>query len=203
MAIVLGKARYREAVGGRDSMEHALAWQGNASTLYGLNMVYARPQIATATVTSQAKTVAAVDFVVGGRLFNKAATDNFWTLAGATVAISSWQKYILLVDDTGAASVQEATQSTVSAAAVSFGNITAQAKAQPQNPWAPIITVLVASKAIFGVLTVATNASTTFVPGTTLLGAAGITATFIDGIDPLLLPLVYDQSGTLLIGRDI
>lgn len=203
MAVTLGKARYREAVGGRDSMEHALAWQGNAGTLYGLNMVYARPQIATATVTSKAKTVAAVDFVVGGQLFNKAATDNFWTLAGTTVAISSWQKYLLCVDDAGTATVVECTQSTLSAAAVGFGNIAAQAKAQPINPWSPIITVLAASRCIFGVLTVATDSTHTFIPGTTLLGAAGITATFIDGIDPLLLPLVYDQSGTLLIGRDI
>jgi hypothetical protein len=37
--------------------------------------------------------------------------------------------------------------------------------------------------AIVGVLTVATDSTHTFTPGTTLLGAAGITATYIDGID--------------------
>lgn len=204
MTVTLGKARYREGIGGRDSMEHALAWQGNAGTLYGLNMVYARPQIAQGTTATKAKTVAAADFVVGGRLFNKGATDDFWTIpAGITVAASSWQKYILMVDDAGVATVQEATQSTVSAAAVSFGNIATAAKAFPQNAWAPIITLLAASRAIFGVATVATDSTHTFIPGTTAFNATGITTTFIDGIDPLLLPLVYDQSGVLLVGRDI
>lgn len=198
MAVVLGKAVYREAIIGRDGMERALAWQGNAGSLYGLNMVYARPIVATGTTTSKVKTTAAADFVVGGTIFNKAATDDFWTLSGAVVAISSWQKYILCVDDGGVATALEATQSNVSAAAVTFGNIAAAAKAFPQNPWAPLITILSASRCVFGVLTVATNASTTFTPGTTLLGAAGITATYINGLDPLLLPLVYGDRNQLL-----
>lgn len=203
MTVTLGIARYKEAIEGRDSMGRALAWQGNAGTLYGLNMVYARPQIARGTTAAKVKTVAAVDFVVGGTLFNKGATDDFWTLSGTTVAASSWQKYVLLVSDAGSASIQEATQSTVSAAAVSFGNITASAKAFPANPWAPIISMLASSKAIFGVLTIATDSTHTFIPGTTALNATGITATFVDGIDPLLLPLVYNETGTMLLGRDI
>lgn len=203
MTVTLGQAKYREAIIGRDGMERALAWQGNAGALYALNMVYARPIVATATVTSQVKTTNTVDFVIGGRLFNKAATDNFWTLSGAVVAVSSFQKYLLCVDDAGVATAVECTPSTVNAAGVTFGNIAAAAKANPQNPWAPLITVLAASRCIFGVLNVATNASTTFTPGTTLLGAAGITSTFIDGIDPLLSPLLYTEKGTLLVGRDI
>lgn len=203
MTVTLGKARYREEIIGRDAMERALAWQGNAGALYGLNMVYARPIVATATVTSKVKTTAAVDFVVGGTLFNKAATDNLWTLSGAVVPVSSWQKYLLCVDDAGTATAVECAASSVSAAAVGFGNITPAAKAFPQNPWAALISVLAASRCIFGVLTVATNGSTTFTPGTTLLGAAGITATYIDGLDPLLLPLVYNENGSLLLGRDI
>ena len=202
MAITLSFAKFKEALGGRDSLERASMWQGNAGTLYGLNSVYAAPGCATATVTSQVKTTASAQYTVGGRIFTKAATDNFWTLSGTTVAVSSWQKYLLCVDDAGVASVVEGTQSTVSAAGVTWGNVSAAAKAFPQNPWAPLITVLSASRCIFGVLTVATNASTQFVPGTTLLGAAGITATFIDGIDASLSPLMANESG-LIIGQKI
>jgi hypothetical protein len=201
MAITLSTAKYREAASGRDSLERASLWQGNAGTIFGLNCVYGAPAVATATVTSQVKTTAASQYSVGGRIFTKGATDNFWTLAGTTVALNSWQKYLLCVDDAGVATVVEGTQSTVSAAGVTWGNVSPAAKAFNQNPWAPLITVLSASRCIFGVLTVATTTGT-FIPGTTLLGAAGITATFIDGIDASLSPLMANESG-LLIGQKI
>jgi hypothetical protein len=103
----------------------------------------------------------------------------------------------------------EGTQSTVSAATVSWGNIPlvgnagfGQAVTNPKNLWQPLISVLNGSRAIFAVLTVATNASTTFVPGTTLLGAAGITATYQDGIDPTLFPILANESG-LIVGLSV
>lgn len=206
MAITLGKAFYKELIVGRDSMERALAWQSNASTLYGLNMVYAKPSIAQATTTTKAKTTAAANYVVGGNLFNLAISDNFWTLGVAgsntTVAANSFQKYFLMVTDAGVASVQEATQSTASLAQVSFGNIAAAAGANPKNPWAPLIAMLNGSQAIFGYISVSTGAST-FVPGTTALATGGgTTVTFTDGIDPLLLPLVYNER-SLLLGQQI
>jgi lysophospholipase L1-like esterase len=125
---------------------------------------FGRAACAIATVTSQAKTTNQVDYAISGQVFRLAASDNFWTLTGSVVAISSWQKYLLMVDGSGVATVQAGLASTVSAAAVTL----------PAPP---------AGKAIIGVLTVATNGATTFTPGTTLLGAAGITATFIDGLD--------------------
>jgi hypothetical protein len=133
------------------------------------NSVAGKASVATGTTTSKVKTTNQTDFFVNGSVFRKAATDDFWTLTGAVLAISSWRKYLLCVDNTGAASVvQSTTDSTVSAAAV-------QLPALPAN------------KCVFGVLTVATNGATTFTPGTTLLGAAGITATYVDGLDPLYL----------------
>jgi len=126
---------------------------------------------ATATVTSQVKTVNTLTYLIDGAYKTKAATDNFWTLAGATVPVASFQKYYLLIDGSGAASVVQGVPSTVSAAAVVL-------------PFPP------QSKAIVGVLTIATDATHTFIPGTTLLGAAGITATFNDGFDPSTLSLV-------------
>jgi hypothetical protein len=205
MTISLTSARFREA-SGRDGLERASLWQGNAGTAFGLNCAYSAAGCATATTTSKAKIVNTTAYTVGGRILSKGATDNFWTLGGAgsatTVAVGSWQKYLLCIDDAGAASVVEGTQSSVSAAAVSWVNVSPAAKAFTQNPWAPIITVLSASRAILGVLTVATDATHTFIPGTTLLGATGITATFIDGIDPSLMPMMANDSG-LLIGQSI
>ena len=203
MAIALGKAIYPErGIGGRDGMERAMAWQSNAGTLFGLNCAYSAAGAAQATTTTQAKIVNTTTYTIAGKILSKAATDNYWTLAGTTVAANSFQKYALLIDDTGAASVQEATQSTVSAAAVTWGNVTALAKAAPQNPYAPIISMLSGSKAILSILTIATATATTFVPGTTALNAAGITATFIDGIDPALMPVIYNER-SLLLGLSI
>ena len=124
--------------------------------------------------------------------YSKAATDNFWTLSGTTVAASSFQKYALLIDTAGAASIQEATQSIVSAAAVSWANVS------QLSPWAPFLTTVGSTKAIAGVLTIATDATHTFVPGTTLLGATGIMAMFADGIDQSLLPLMGNATGGIV-----
>lgn len=205
MAITLSLAKYKE-LGGRDSLERASIWQGNAGSIYGLNAVYAAAGAAQATTTTQAKTVNATAYTVGGRLFSKAATDNFWTLGSASsatvVAVNSWQKYLLCVDDTGAATVVEGTQSTVNAASVGWGNIAAAQGANPKNMWAALISVLNGSRCIFSVLTVATDATHTFTPGTTALNATGITSTFIDGIDSTLFPLMANESG-LLVGLKI
>lgn len=201
MTVALSSVRFRE-MAGRDSLERASLWQGNAGTIYGLNCAYAAAGAAQATTTSQAKIVNTTPYAIGGKLFSKSATDNFWTLAGTTVAANSWQKYLLCISDTGTASVVEGTQSTVSAAAVGWGNVTPAAKAFPQNPWAALVTVLSSSRCILSVLTIATDSSHTFVPGTTALNAAGITATFADGIDPTLFPLMANDTG-LLIGQYI
>lgn len=205
MTIVLGQQRYREQIIGRDSADRGFAWQSNASTLYGLSMVYSKPGIGQATTTTKARTTAAANFAVGGTLFNLASSDNFWTLGVAgsntTVAANSFQKYFFLVSDTGVAFVQEATQSSSSLANVTFANIAAAAGANPKNPYAPLITMLANSQALFGYMTVATGAST-FIPGTTVLATGGgTTITFIDGLDPLLLPLIYFERGPLLVGQ--
>lgn len=132
------------------------------------NSVAGKAGVATATVTSQVKTANQVDYFCSGSVFRKAATDNLWTLTGGVLAISSWRKYALILDSAGTATVVAGTDSTVSAAAAGL----------PALP---------AGKSCIGVLTVATNGATTFTPATTLLGAAGITATYVDGLDPLYL----------------
>jgi hypothetical protein len=123
------------------------------------------PGCTTATVTSQVKTANATVYLSAGVPKALGATDNFWTLTGAALAVSSFRRYLLLVDAAGVATVLASADSTVSAAACRWSS-------RPAN-----------GLAILGVLTVATDATHTFTPATTLLGAAGITATYIDGID--------------------
>lgn len=197
MAVAQVLARFRE-IDGRDSMGRASIWQGNAGTLFGNNVVYSDPVLAIATVTSQVKTTATAPYTVGGSLFSKVATDNLWTLGVAgsltTVAINSWQKYALCIDDVGVATVVEAKQSTVSAVAVTWENVTPLAGTFPKNQWAALCAILNASRCIFGVMTVQTTTGT-FIPGTTLLGAAGITTTFKGSIDPSLNPILANERG--------
>jgi hypothetical protein len=156
------------SIAARDELRQA----HNQLAILTANTAMTSAAIATATVTSQVKTTATLTYLIdGGFQTAITATDNFWTLAGTTVAVASWQKYLLFVNSAGAASVLQGTQSTVSAAAVGLPTM-------PQ------------SLSLVGVLTVATDATHTFVPGTTLLGATGITATYVNGVDPTLITVV-------------
>lgn len=132
------------------------------------HQVFTSGAIATATVTSQVKTVASAVYSCLTGIFTLGATDNFWTLGTATsntnVAIGGFQKYLLCVNAAGAASVIEGIQSLVSLAAVTFNK-------QPA-----------AGVTILGILHV-TNATNVFIPGTTLLGAAGVTAAYQNGVN--------------------
>lgn len=183
----LASNRFNNAA--RGALARAASELANANAALHLSYAVTAAGVATATVTSQVKIVNTLTFLINGKFFSKAATDNFWTLSGTTVAISSWQKYLLLIDASGVMSIQEGLQSNVSAAAVGWTNVTSL------SAWAPLLSVLNAGKAIVGVLTVATSSAATFVPGTTLLGAAGITATYQDGVDPSLLPLLANEQG--------
>lgn len=143
----------------------------NAHALITANACLTSAAVATATTTSQVKTTASMTYRIDGAFVTAlAATDNFWTLAGVTVPAASFQKYYLLVDSAGAASIAQGVPASTAAGVV--------------LPFPP------QSKCIAGVLTVATDATHTFTPGITLLGATGITATYVNGFDPSTLPLV-------------
>jgi hypothetical protein len=177
--------RYNNAA--RGSITRAAAELVNVNAALDLSTALSAAGIATATVTSQAKIVNTLNYTINGAFKTKAATDNFWTLSGTTVATGLTQKYALLIDAAGAASVQEATQA-LTAATVGWANVSSV------GPWAPLLSILNASKAVAGVLTVVT-VTNPFIPGTTLLGAAGVTATYQDGIDPTLFPLIGNEQG--------
>lgn len=175
----------------RDSMQRATAALANANTLVTLNRALTAAGAARGTTAAKAKTVNTTTFTIGGVFFSKAATDDFWTLAGTVVAASSWQKYLLLIDAALAASIQEGTQSLIAAANVGWANVSA-------GSWGPLITVLQAGKTIVATLTIATDATHTFTPGTTALNAAGITATFVDGYDVSLMPVIGNSQGAII-----
>ena len=199
MAVINVLARYRE-IDGRDSMGRASIWQGNAGTLFGNNVVYSDPVLAIATTATKIKTTVTAPYTVGGGLYSFAATDNVWTFGVAasltTVAINSFQKYAVCIDDVGVATVQEATPSTVSAIAVRWDNASALAGTFNKNPWGALTAILNASRCIFGVVTVATTTGT-FIPGTTAFNAAGITTTFRASIEPALNPVLANERGLI------
>lgn len=188
MALVT--ANYLKALA-RNDAARADAQMANAFGMFALSRATSDGGIGIGTTVAKARSNATITSLINGVFYSKGSTDDLWTLSGSVVAVSSWQKYLLLLDTSGNASVQEGVASTVSAADVKWTNIS------NISPWAPFLTVVGETKFIAGVLTVATNASTTFTPGTTGLDAAGITDTYIDGIDQSILPLLGNAQGTI------
>lgn len=178
----------------RGSEAEAAAQLANATAALAASMALGSAGIAIGTTTTKIKTATTVAYTVNGKVFSKAGTDDFWTLSGAVVPASSWAKYALLIDASAAASIQASRASGVSAAAVDWRNVSAI------SPWAPLLSILGGTKAILGVITVATDATHTFTPGTTALGATGITTTYVNGIDPSLLPLI-GTGASLVVGN--
>lgn len=176
----------------RGSLARASAELANSVGALALTRTLSSGAVAIGTTTTKVQSTATITGVVNGTFISKSATDDLWTLSGTVVAASSWQKYLLLLDASGTATIREATQSTISASAVSYANISGL------SAWAPLLTVLNAGTLIAGYLTVATDATHTFTPGTTALGAAGITTTYTNGIDPYLLLLLASQNGTVV-----
>jgi len=135
----------------------------------------APPVCATGTVTSQVRTTATSQFFLNGVPRSLTATDNLWTLTGANLAAGSVRRYQLLWDGTTATTVVSVAASDDQVIANFDGAASALAACRwPKLP--PNGTVIV------GVLSIA-NVTNAFVPGTTLLGAAGVTATYRDGPD--------------------
>ena len=120
------------------------------------------PLCARATTASKVKTTNASTLREAGAVVALAATDNYWTLTGGNLAAGFARRYAL-IDTAGVASVLASTDAATSAAC--------RWLTRPAN-----------GAAIVGILTIV-NATNPFIPGTTLLSAAGVTDTYIDGID--------------------
>lgn len=170
----LDGVRANQALAIKDMMKATLdrpAWQVAAAAV-------APPVCATGTTTSKAKTTATTQLYVNGVPLSLTATDDLWSLvadAANVLAAGSVRRYQLLWDGTSATTVVSVAASNDKVIA-SYANATAALAAcrWPGSP--PLGTVVV------GVLSIA-NVTNAFTPGTTLLGAAGVTATYRDGPD--------------------
>lgn len=121
------------------------------------------PAVARATVASKVKTVNATVTKNNGVAVALAGTDNFWTLTGGNIAAGFFRRYLLLVDAAGVATVQASSDAATKAGCLFTG-------------------LPAAGVAIVGILTIQ-NTTNPFIPATTLLSAAGVTDTYIDGYD--------------------
>jgi hypothetical protein len=129
------------------------------------NAVYQDPGVGIGTTTTKARTTASTLFRTDGEFrAAKASTDDLWTLAGATVPVGSFCRFLFLIDSAGAASVVQGPIATTDVGAAVTPDLVPE------------------SKALFGTLKVQCT-SAQFVPGTTALNAAGITFTFTDGYE--------------------
>ena len=137
--------------------------------------------IAIATTKSKVQAVTtSTSYTVDGAQLALAATDNFWTLTGATLTAGQVNKYLLLCDASGTASCIAGTPSTT-AAGVTFAPVVSGGHAYPSpGP----------SLCILGQVQVTCNSST-FVPGTTLLDAATITVVYRNGFEALATGASY------------
>lgn len=126
-------------------------------------------QVSIGTTVAKARTNAAITFCIGGTPVSLASTDDFWTLAGATLAAGISNKWILCANAAGAASAI----ACLPAATMAAVRLPALAN--------------LANLCVIGTLCVAV-VSSTFVPGTTSLAAGTITVTYIQGLDPGVLP---------------
>jgi hypothetical protein len=146
---------------GKTKTTDAFRWKGEQNAMANfLNRSFTSGAIAIGGTTTKVKTAATVTYCLDGVFYSKVATDDFATLSGSTQAISTFCKYLLSIDADGDCTATQGTAASSAATAM-----------LPDCP---------ASTTPFGYIQVATDATHTFVPGTTALGAAGITTTYVN-----------------------
>lgn len=142
----------------------ASSWQDMIDVIKGLNnRSNGAAGLAEGANAATIKTVNAISYCIDGLAYSKGATDNI-TLSAAsgtvTQAVSTFNKYLACIDSNGAITIVKGDSASTAALAL-----------VPSCP---------GSKAPIGYFQVATDATHTFLAGTTDLSAAGITATFQD-----------------------
>lgn len=145
------------------------AWQVAAAAV-------APPVCARATTASQVKTTATTQLFLNGIPKSLTATDNLWTLTGGNLAAGAVRAYLLLWDGTTATTVVSVQQC---AADLLIANFASAAVALAALRWTALPPT---GTGIVGIINIA-NTTNPFIPGTTLLSAAGVTDTYVDGPD--------------------
>lgn len=149
----------------------------NLSLSHGGDLCFASGAWAEGTNANTIKSTVIVPYVIAGRFYSKAITDNIAiSYSGPAVygantngaftggANGSTRLYAICLDTTGAVSLEVGP--VVDTAALAAGAVTLQ---YPQAP---------KGKAVTAIMRIAVTAGTTFTPGGTDLSAAGVTATF-------------------------
>lgn len=155
----------------------------NLSLSQGGNLALASGALANGTTAGTIQTVAAIPYTINGVFASKAATNNIAisytgpaVYAGGTIGSlnggftgqtgGSTRLYGLYLDSAGAVSIEPGP--IVGTADLAAGNAPLQFPAAQRN------------KACFGALRIAVTAGTSFIPGTTALNAAGVTASYLN-----------------------
>jgi hypothetical protein len=151
----------------------------NLALSQGGNLAYTSGALANGTTAGTIKTTVAVTFTVNGVFYSKAITDNIaisytgpsvygaatnGSFTGATGG--STRLYGLYMDTAGAVSIEPGP--IVNTAELSAGTAALHFPAPKRG------------LTCFGVMRIAVTANTTFIPGTTALGAAGVTTTYLN-----------------------
>lgn len=121
-------------------------------------------QLAEGTNANTIKTVQAIDFVINGIMYSKAATDNIAMTACAAQAVLTTCLYLITINASGTVKITKGTE--VLTRLVANGVVPLELPECPANE-API-----------GILKIVCANSATFTSGTTDLGATDVTDTF-------------------------
>lgn len=153
----------------------------NLQLSQGGNFVLASAALANGTTAGTIKTVTnPVAFTIDGQFYSKAATDNISIAISENSGVygdpgngsftgganGSTRLYGLFLDTSGAVSVKGGKIANTAALAAGAEALHFPA---PQK-----------GKACMGVLRIAVTSGTTFIPGTTALNAAGVTASYLN-----------------------
>lgn len=170
---IAGLVEDGKALNGRPTGEAALIQAHNALLMQETNQPLTAAGSAQATNTTGVKSVNTTTFTIDGVFKSKAATDPLWTLTGSAVTaggLGATMHYALCLNASGTASVVQGPTNQ--------GSTTA---------WTPAPANLLPNDiAIVATLKISLTAATVFTPATTSLSAAGVTATFEDGMDAAL-----------------
>ena len=151
--------------------------------------------IAVATAPAKVQIVSTINYVVDGVWGSVGATDNFWTLpatvsivpAGGSVPSQTVSSAFGSLTDTVASTRYFFLGLTAAGAAVAYMSNPPNTAAASQDE--TILPAFANGVTIVGILKVTVAAGTVFTPGTTLLGAAGVTVTYTNvSMLPVSLP---------------
>ena len=173
-----------QALNGRPTGEAALIQSFNAFLMQEVNAALTAAGSAQATNTTGVKSANTTTFLIDGVFKSKGATDPLWTLTGSAVTAGvggATMHYALVLNASGTASVVQGPTNQGSTTVWT----PAPANQMPQD------------LCIAATLKLSLTATTVFTPGTTALNAAGVTATFEDGMDATLWG-AYQLIGNLI-----